>query len=91
MKSNIYNKEFEEFYNSARFNKTLDSKSTLLIHIASAMALGCYPWMDSYFGEAKEAGITTEEIQVVQSIVMAVSAGKIRAQFREVRRKHNKN
>ena len=31
------------FYNSARHNKILDEKTTLLIHLASAMALACYP------------------------------------------------
>jgi hypothetical protein len=41
--------------------------------------------MDEYFGVAKTEGITKEEIGAVQSIVMAVSAGKVRAQFREVR------
>ena len=34
---------------------------------------------------AKEEGLTDEEIGAVQSIVMAVSAGRVRAQFREVR------
>ena len=43
--------------------------------------------MDAYFGVAKEAGLTGEEIEAVQSIVMAVSAGRVRAQFREARTK----
>ena len=43
--------------------------------------------MDEYFGVAKAEGITKDEIGAVQSIVMAVSAGKVRAQFREVRAK----
>jgi sigma-B regulation protein RsbU (phosphoserine phosphatase) len=34
---------FNEFYNSARNNKILDPKTTLLIHMATAMAVGCYP------------------------------------------------
>ena len=34
---------------------------------------------------AKEQGITNAEIGAVQSIVMAVSAGRVRAQFREAR------
>jgi len=34
---------FEDFYKSARGNEILDPKTTLLIHMASAMALGCYP------------------------------------------------
>jgi hypothetical protein len=41
--------------------------------------------MKSYFGVAKEEGLTDEEIGAVQSIVMAVSAGRIQAQFREAR------
>ncbi len=41
--------------------------------------------MEYYLGVAKEEGLTDEEIGAVQSIVMAVSAGKVRAQFREVR------
>jgi hypothetical protein len=40
--------------------------------------------MDSYFGVAKDQGLTDEEIGAVQSIVMAVSAGRVAAQFREV-------
>ena len=41
--------------------------------------------MEHYFGVAKEQGISDDEIGAVQSIVMAVSAGKVRAQFREAR------
>ncbi len=37
--------------------------------------------MDSYFGVAKEEGLTDEEIGAVQSIVMALSAGRVGAQF----------
>jgi hypothetical protein len=43
--------------------------------------------MESYLGVAKELGITKEEIGAVQSIVMAVSAGRVAAQFREVRQR----
>jgi hypothetical protein len=41
--------------------------------------------MEHYLGVAKKKGITDEEIGAVQSIVMAVQAGRIRAQFREAR------
>ena len=41
--------------------------------------------MEEYFGVAREAGITDDEIGTVQSIVMAVAAGKVRAQFCEAR------
>lgn len=43
--------------------------------------------MEHYLGVARESGIAEEEIGAVQSVVMAVSAGRVRAQFREVRSK----
>jgi hypothetical protein len=45
--------------------------------------------MEHYLGVAKEKGITDNEIGAAQSIVMAVSAGRINAQFREVRKNRN--
>jgi hypothetical protein len=39
--------------------------------------------MEHYLSVAKEEGISEEEIGAVQSIVMAVSAGRINAQFRD--------
>ena len=36
-------KRYSEFYDSVRNNEILDPKVTLMIHLASAMALGCYP------------------------------------------------
>lgn len=41
--------------------------------------------MEHFFGDAKESGLTDDEIGAVQSIAMAVSAGRVRAQFRQVR------
>lgn len=43
--------------------------------------------MEHYLGVAGEMGISDEEIGAVQAIVMAVSSGRVRAQFREVRRR----
>ena len=39
--------------------------------------------MEHYLGVAREEGITDDEIGAVQAIVMAVSAGRVEAQFRE--------
>jgi hypothetical protein len=36
-------KAFDTFYDSARYNQILEPKATLMLHIAAAMALGCYP------------------------------------------------
>ncbi len=43
--------------------------------------------MEHYLGVTKAAGISDEEMGAAQAIVMAVSAGRVRAQFREVRRR----
>lgn len=43
--------------------------------------------MQAYFGGAKATGIKREEIEAVEAIVVAVSGGRVRAQFREARRK----
>lgn len=43
--------------------------------------------MEHFFGVAKEKGLTDDEIGAVQAIVMGVSAGRIRGQFRQVREK----
>jgi hypothetical protein len=34
---------YKGFYDSARYNNILGPKTTLMIHMASAMAFGCYP------------------------------------------------
>ncbi len=36
-------KAYDAFYDSARHNGILEEKTTLLIHLAAAMALGCVP------------------------------------------------
>jgi hypothetical protein len=36
-------KAFAEFYDVSRNNLVLDPKTTVLLHLASAMALGCSP------------------------------------------------
>ncbi len=42
--------------------------------------------MESYFGVAKELGISREEIGAVEAIVVAVMGGQVQAKFREARR-----
>jgi hypothetical protein len=41
--------------------------------------------MEHYLGVAKEEGISERELGAVQAVVMAVSAGRINAQVRDVR------
>jgi hypothetical protein len=43
MLSKSQEKAFSAFYDSARHNDVLDDKTTLMIHLAAAMAVGCIP------------------------------------------------
>lgn len=36
-------KAYSDFYDSARRNEFLPEKTTVMIHLAAAMAVGCYP------------------------------------------------
>ena len=36
-------KAYTDFYKSARQNETLEPKTTLMLHMAAAMAFACYP------------------------------------------------
>jgi len=36
-------KAYRAFYDSARHNEYFDEKTTILLHLASAFAIGCYP------------------------------------------------
>jgi len=41
--------------------------------------------MEHYLGVARKKGVTDEEIGAAQAVVMAVQAGRVRAQFAEAR------
>ncbi len=74
---------FEAFYDASRNNEILPGKTTYLLHLAAAMAVGCVPCMEYYLKQKDKEGISDEEISTVQAIVMAVSSGRVNAQFRE--------
>ena len=84
-----FKQKYDDFSKSVRGNDILDPKTTLLIYIASSMAVGCYNWLEHFLGVAREQGISDEELGVVEAIVMAVSGGRVRAQFQAVQRKLN--
>jgi len=80
-------KAFAAFYDAAHFNDIFDPKTTLLLHLGAALALGCSPCMEYYLGQAEKEGLTATEIGGVQAIIMAVGAGRVNAQLREVERR----
>lgn len=77
-------KAFNEFYKSARYSGVLNDKTSLMVHLGVAMALGCYPCMRVYLEQVDKVGLSDDEINAIEAIVMAVSAGKVREQFNEV-------
>jgi alkylhydroperoxidase/carboxymuconolactone decarboxylase family protein YurZ len=80
-------KAYGAFYDSARHNEILEPKTTLLLHLGTAMALGCIPCMEYYLKQARKEGISSEEIGAVQAVVMAVASGRINAQLGEAERR----
>ena len=43
MKRTRQSEAWEAFYDSARHNDVLDERTTIMLHLASAMSMGCYP------------------------------------------------
>ncbi len=58
-----------------------------MLHLATAMAVGCVPCMEYYLKQQEHEGVSAEEISTVQAIVMAVSSGRVNGQLREAETK----
>ena len=43
---------FDAFYDAVRHNDVLPAKTTYLLHLATAMAVGCIPCMEYYLKQA---------------------------------------
>ena len=43
MRAEEREKLWDAFYDAARHNDALDERTTLMLHLAVAMALGCHP------------------------------------------------
>lgn len=77
-------KSFIDFHKTTVANDVLDSKTTFMIELGAAMAMGCYPCMEKLTGVAADRGVSDEELGTIHAIVMAVGAGKVFNQYREV-------
>ena len=75
---------FIQFHDAMISNKVIDPKTTFMIEMGAAMAVGCYPCMEILTGMADQKGVSEEELGAIQAIVMAVSAGRVFNQYREV-------
>ncbi len=74
----------KRFQDEMLSNGIIDPRTTFMIEMGAAMALGCYPCMRILTGIAAEKGVSEEELGTIQAIVMAVAAGKVFNQYREV-------
>lgn len=77
-------RSFADFHHAIVNNGVIDPKTTFTIQMGAAMAIGCYPCMEILTGAAGEKGVSDEELGTIHAIVMAVSAGSVFNQFREV-------
>ena len=77
-------KSFIDFHKSMISNDIVDPKTTFMIELGAAMAVGCYPCMENLTRAAEGKGVSEEELGTIQAIVMAVSAGRVFNQYREV-------
>ena len=75
---------FDAFYKSARHSGVIDNKTSLMLHLASAMAVGCIPCARYYLEQVDDVGLSDDEISAIKAIVMAVSGGRIMMQFDKV-------
>ena len=72
------------FYKSTRHSGVIDNKTSLMIHLASSLAVACIPCALHYLEQVDKVGLTDDEISAVKAIVMAVSSGRVMMQFDEV-------
>jgi AhpD family alkylhydroperoxidase len=77
-------KSFIDYHKSIVANEILDQKTTFMIEMGAAMAVGCYPCMEMLTSVAEDKGVSEEELGTIQAIVMAVASGRIFNQYREV-------
>jgi alkylhydroperoxidase/carboxymuconolactone decarboxylase family protein YurZ len=77
-------KSFVDFHKSMISNDIIDPKTTFMIEMGAAMAVGCYPCMEKLTMVAKDKGVSEEELGTIQGIVMAVSSGRVFNQYRDV-------
>jgi AhpD family alkylhydroperoxidase len=75
---------FVNFHNTMTSNGILDPKTTVMIQLGAAMALGCYPCMTALTRAAEEKEVSEAELGAVHGIAMAVAAGAIFNQYREI-------
>jgi alkylhydroperoxidase/carboxymuconolactone decarboxylase family protein YurZ len=80
-------KSFIDFHDTIIANEVIDPKTTFMIEMGAAMAVGCYPCMEKLTGIAADKGVSEAELGTIQAIVMAVSSGRVFNQYREVCKK----
>jgi AhpD family alkylhydroperoxidase len=70
--------KYQEFFNAAYAEGTIDRKTKHLIALGASLAAGCDPWARYCLAVARELGATDEELQETMAISMTVGATKIK-------------
>jgi alkylhydroperoxidase family enzyme len=78
MTNETLEEQFDRFRKAVLSNEVLDSGTTLVLHLATAMTVGCSPCMRDYLGVTEQEGLTPAEVDAIQAIAMSVSACRIR-------------
>ena len=60
-------KSFIDFHKSMISNDVIDPKTTFMIEMGAAMAVGCYPCMEKLTLAAKDKGVSDEELGTIQA------------------------
>ena len=83
------NEAFENFLATVKENGALDQETTILVFLGAAMAIRCKHCAERFIAQAKEQGISEEQMGAVAAIAMCVRAGSARAMALEIAEARN--
>ncbi|MCB2192304.1 MAG: carboxymuconolactone decarboxylase family protein [Deltaproteobacteria bacterium] len=79
-----HNEAFEKFVNTVKGNSVLSPETTTLIFLGAAMAIRCHPCAERFIAQAKDLGLSDEQMGTAAAIAMCVRAGSTRAMAMEI-------
>ena len=78
------NEAFEQFLETVKNNGVLDPKTTTMLFLAASVAVRCRTCAERFIAQARELGVSEEEMGAVEAVAMAVRAGSGRALIWEI-------
>ena len=83
------NEAFEKLLESVKDNGVLSRDTTTLVFLGAAMAIRCKHCAERFIAQAKEQGISEEQMGAVAAIAMCVRAGSARSMALEIAEAQN--